>query len=521
MFGLDPGFVDTINCGLSLNRIKTDVLTDFILAPHYSVVYTYAADELIERVRNLLRSGAYAPELPIKVDVPKRSGLTRPGAILSPIDRLIYQMLVDTISEQAEAQLNRARVYSYVLLTDDPEFKMFRPGDECWQNMQSALTSLCRDSHFPYAIKADIACYYERIYQHNLINLLHACGCDSRAVNLLEKILLAFTEKDSHGILQGMFPSDFLGNFYLASLDAELEVRGISSVRYVDDLYLFYPSRLEAQKGLVDLCRFLRDEGLNLNESKTKLLQSKDLLAEETQIDRLLNKAKREIREIPVLIEMEYGFQSIWGKVEEVLPAEEVELMAVKEVYRKISDNVVDAERIEKLCLPCLSKALDDIAIGRSLSGVVSRPYLSKLYCTYLRPFAHGDSAISRQLELIIRNDELPYDWSLIWPMAVLIEVNSIASETVNKTISIIEDRRRSDSLRGVAAHLVAKHGSAGQRRLLKHQYDREPSPYVKAAILFSAKHFPTNERNSCLGAWGSHSTINSLIASAIRSGTS
>ena len=371
MYGLDPTLVDATNYGLSLGRIKTDVLTDFILAPHYSVVYTYAGDELIERVKNLLKSGAYAPELPIKVDIPKRSGLTRPGAILQPIDRFVYQMLVDIISEQAEAQLDRTRVFSYVLLTDDPEFKMFRPGNECWQNMQSALSSICQDNNLLYAIKADIACFFERLYQHNLINLLHASGCDSRAVNLLEKILLAFTEKDSHGILQGMFPSDFLGNFYLASLDDDLKVKDIPSVRNVDDLYLFYTSLPEAQKGLVNLCRILRDEGLNLNESKTKILQTDDLLAVETEIDRLFDEAKEEVRQATLAEvlteEIGYGFQSIWVIEEEVLPEKEVELIAIEELYRKILGNVVEVEKIEKFCLPYLSQARNHIAVARSL----------------------------------------------------------------------------------------------------------------------------------------------------------
>ena len=160
MYGLDSTLVNEIEYGLSLGRIRTDVLTDFILAPHYSVIYTYSADELIERVKTLLRSGAYAPKLPIKVDIPKRSGLTRPGAILPPIDRLVYQVLVDTIGEQAEAQLDRSRVFSYVLLTDDPEFKMFRPGDECWQNKQSALSSRCQDGSLKYVVKADVACFF-------------------------------------------------------------------------------------------------------------------------------------------------------------------------------------------------------------------------------------------------------------------------------------------------------------------------------------------------------------------------
>ena len=174
MYGLDSTLAQTMNYESSLGRVRTDVLNDFLLAPQYSVVYTYAADQLIERVKTLLMSGYYTPELPLKVDVPKQTGLTRPGAILLPIDRLVYQVLVDTISEQAEVQLDRSRVFSHVLLTDDPEFKMFKPSNECWQNLQNVLKGKCQDNSLQYVIKADVACYFERIYQHNLINLLRS-----------------------------------------------------------------------------------------------------------------------------------------------------------------------------------------------------------------------------------------------------------------------------------------------------------------------------------------------------------
>jgi len=519
MYGLDATLVDEIDYGLSLGRVKTDVLTDFILAPHYSVVYTYAPDELIERVKTLLRNGEYTPELPIKADIPKPSGLTRPGAILVPVDRLVYQMLVDNISQQAEAQLDRSRVFSHVLLSDDPEYKMFKSNDECWQNMRTALSSLCQDRKLLYAISTDVACHFERIYQHNLINLLHASGCDSRFVNLLEKILLAFTEKNSHGILQGMFASDLLGNFSLASLDDYLRVQGIPSVRYVDDIFVFCTSLVEAKKQLASICRILRREGMNLNESKTRMIESEKLLAEETEVDRLFDEAKKEVRGTPVLVQKEtfYGFESMWTSGEEVWEEEQIELIAVRELYKKALDNEGDAEKIERFCLPYFSKAHDDIAVEETLGGVLLRPHLSKVYCSYLMPFARGDSAISQRLESIIVNEELPYDWSLMWPMAVLVEVNSVTRETIDHAISVIEDSRRLDSLRAIAAHLVSKHGTAGQRRLLKNRYELEPSSYVKSAIMFSTKYFPTDERNSCLGAWGSHSVTNSLIATAIR----
>jgi len=159
MLGLDSTFIEEIDFALALGRVRTDALSDFLLAPHYSAVYTYAADDLIDRRKTLLRNGEYTPELPISVDIPKRSGLSRPGAILLPIDRLVYQLLVDSISVQAEAQLDRSCVFSHVLLTEDPEFKMFRPSDECWRNMQQALEAQCQNTELSYVIKADVASF--------------------------------------------------------------------------------------------------------------------------------------------------------------------------------------------------------------------------------------------------------------------------------------------------------------------------------------------------------------------------
>ena len=76
MVGLDPSLVDSIDFSASINRIKNDVLTDFILASHYSVIYSSSPDELQECTKNLLRTGDYAPELLIKMDIPKSTGLT-------------------------------------------------------------------------------------------------------------------------------------------------------------------------------------------------------------------------------------------------------------------------------------------------------------------------------------------------------------------------------------------------------------------------------------------------------------
>ncbi len=519
MPGLDSSLINAIDYELAIGRIKTDVRTDFILAPHYSAVYEYIEDQLIEKTKELLHSGSYAPALPIRVDIPKPSGLARPGAILRPMDRLVYQMLVDTIGEQVESQLDRSRVFSHVLLIDDPEFQTFRPSSECWHEMEQQRNRLCQNTEYTFAIKADVACHFEHIYQHSLINLLRSAGCDPRAVNLLEEILLAFTQRKSFGIIQGIFPSDLLGNFSLVFVDSDCEVKGVPSVRYVDDIYIFCQSELEARRYLVKLCSLLRDEGLSLNESKTKPVPSENLYREETETDRLFERAKQEIRDIdiPVEIETPYGFEQTWVPAEEVLEPEEIELEATKELFASTESSAHNVESIEKFCLPIFSRVNEDIAVERSLQRIIPAPHLSRLYCSYLMSFACRNSDISSRIESLIQSEETPYDWPLIWPLAILTEVDVVSASTVNQAIRIMEDSHRLEALRAIAVDLIAKHGNAPQRRLLKNRYDHEPSNYVREAILFATRYFPGNERNSCLGAWGGHSLDNSLIAAAVR----
>jgi len=316
-----------------------------------------------------------------------------------------------------------------------------------------------------------------------------------------------------------MFPSDFLGNFYLASLDDGLRAREIPSVRYVDDLYLFFPNELDARKGLIDLCRILRCEGLNLNESKTKILKSDDLIEEETEIDRLFTNAKQEIREteLPISVESQYGFQVVWLPGEEVLEPVEVELQAVEDLYNEGVQDEHLIEKVERFCLPYLGSIGNMTAVDNSLSNISRYPHLSRVYCNYLLYFIKDSTDITQQLESVVASSEIPYDWSLIWPIATLIEAHNVSSETVDKAIQIIDDAGRLEALRSTAVYLVAKHGSAGQRRILRHRYDSEPSAFVREAILFASKYFPPNERKNCIRAWGGHSFMNSLIAKAVR----
>lgn len=217
------------------------------------------------------------------MSVPKERFFTRPGSILRPADRIMYQAVLDNVMEQLEEGHDRSRSFSHV--PSDEDEQMFEPNHRSWERFQHRIAEICDESEF--VLKADISNYFERLPQHNLVNLMSAAGCAPEMVGLLEEMLLAFRERGSSGIIQGVYPSDALGNFYLSALDAHCELDEIPSARYVDDIYMGFPSEVEARKGLASLIETLPKDGLHLNEHKSKIMPADEVIREETAVDRL------------------------------------------------------------------------------------------------------------------------------------------------------------------------------------------------------------------------------------------
>ncbi len=513
MVGLDSKALDALDFERALARVQSDSGSDFIPAPHFASIYQYASGGLVEFLRTELANGSFSPGMPITIEVLKLGGLTRPGTILTPADRVLYQAIADLLAPPIEAQLDRSRVFSNVL-RDDPlsAGEMFEPASHCFSKMKLRIAEICT-APVSHVIKADVSNYFERIYQHNLINLLLSAGCGHEYVNLLEKLLLAWTNKNSHGILQGMYPSDLLGNFYLSGLDADCEIRGIPSVRFVDDLYLFFSNLKSAFESRVDLCAYLRKIGLNLNERKSRIVGADEALREETDIDRMFEEARSEVSASD-LEEAGYGW------LMELTPGEvpDIETEAILRLYdqrNSISEQVV-IDKVDQFCLPIFSALRLDVALDDALLRMPQRPHMARTYCHYLASLAPKRPEIVGYLQQALREPTLLCDWLLLWPAMALNTLNP-GQVQASHAVRWLREFRHSEAVRAVCAVLVGKHGTAPQRELLRNHYQDEPSEYVRAAMVFAAQYFPSAERNACLGTWGERSKTNALIAKAVK----
>lgn len=509
--GLDQNLVNELDVELALRRIGCDILSDFIFAPHYSAVFRFASKELIATLIKKLRSGTYFPMLPITIEVVKKTGTTRPGSILNPIDRLLYQSLIDKIAPIADKNIDRSRVYSNIISMEDTG-SMFEPQSKSYKELKRKLQVLCENKKYNHVLFIDIACYFDRIYQHVLINLLRSTTIKAEYTNLLEKVLSEFTQKDSHGIIQGLFPSDFLGNYYLCSFDSFLKTKGIEFIRYVDDYWMFFHSEKDAKKFLVKICNYVRKEGLYLNESKTMIKSTEDTNYEENKIDTLFNAAREEFKKQRIYVS-EYSFEPF--QIDSI--TEELDFDAIKELYNNREDQPRLLERIDKFCLPLLARYNSDLAVEDAIEGIEKRPHLVHIYAQYLGTIARSKEVIFDFIEKLLIEDKFLYDWQKMWVLGLLFHANKISNELVNKAYFILEDFDEDITLRAICAIIVSKFGDGASRRLVRNHYSIEPSMYVKEAILYSTKFFPSNDdKNTCIKTWRNHSDISELIAIAI-----
>jgi hypothetical protein len=71
MPGLDKTVIGEINWGKATQNIIVDNRTDFILAPHFDIIFRDKGDELAQQLSAALSAGTYEPQLPVQMSVPK------------------------------------------------------------------------------------------------------------------------------------------------------------------------------------------------------------------------------------------------------------------------------------------------------------------------------------------------------------------------------------------------------------------------------------------------------------------
>jgi len=265
---------------------------------------------LLERLNG---SGAHGVAT---IDVPKENYSIRPAVVLDPLDRLVYQCLVDVHSSKLIGDLD-PHVFGWRLRTKDPEPGIYSPNNKQWEFYRGHLGLLA--AWFECGLKTDVVACFASLNVEAVIEGVYERAGSGVVSRRLEGMLKSWSRvADRSGLPQRSLPSAVLANMLLRGIDDRLLFHSVgveifghrmrSFARWMDDIWIFGHDPGELRKAQIEIQSGLRTMGLHINTGKTKLLEGDDLVSEalnieHSAVDSALDQEPKDVEPLAQLIE--------------------------------------------------------------------------------------------------------------------------------------------------------------------------------------------------------------------------
>ncbi|GAA4581338.1 hypothetical protein GCM10023176_62040 [Micromonospora coerulea] len=196
---------------------------------------------------------------------------SRPVAIWGFAERVTYRALTDLLMTEAKQEVDRSperyREFISAPMTYAEE-RGTRPDDDEKMDFPFAIP-WPGGAIIQYVVKADLASFYDYI-DHDILGreLLVRTGDQAAVECLLD--LLGEVQGRRYGLPQLLEPSDRLSDLYAGRVLRALRRKQWAAWRFNDDFRIAVETFEDAKRALDDLAAAARDNGLVLNESKTR-----------------------------------------------------------------------------------------------------------------------------------------------------------------------------------------------------------------------------------------------------------
>lgn len=499
----------TINPELLAREIAGDLESDFIVAPHFAVLIKQDGATYVREVLQSLEKGYSGPRPPHTIFVPKTNGHFRPGSILEPFDRVVYHA-VSWLAYDVAKHLETGRAISTASRVIHDNRTESDTRYTSWADYNAAFEAISQNH--PFVLVLDIAHCFERVPQHSLVNLLQAEGLQSNAKSLTEELLLGFRMRNSQGILQGMLPSDYLGDLFLSRLDSFLEQKGFDSIRYVDDLLVGGQTQEDLGRLYRQIVEYLHQFGLQPNEAKTRIDSGSSVLSEHTYIDDLFIAAREEVSSAIPGMDIDYGLGLAWH----TKPRDDVDvdLKATKALLKQALSQPSLHRRILKFVLKPLGVVNDPAALALVIEKFSKDSSLSREYARYLTRFA-SDTKVMEAATNVVASADWHSPYHVMNAVEVLRAAPSLPRESLG-TLQRVYSNAGSDAYRALAGITIAQHGTGAMKQDLLASFAGQSSEYVRAALVFAAQHFLTPEKRTAKRVWAGASPLCADIAGRV-----
>lgn len=210
-----------------------------------------------------MQKGSYRPRNLRFLQVPKRTGGTRPLAIPSIIDRVAQTACAIVLTPILDAQFANSSF-------------AYRPDLSVTKAVQRI--SQLRKRSFGHVVEADILRCFERIPHDAMLTRLERALANQNGIDRVVSLIAHWLEHAGTasgtpmlGLPQGSPLSPLLSNLYLDQLDRQLTGKGVAVVRFADDFVLLCKSRELADKALAKAEVVLGTLRLELHPDKTRV----------------------------------------------------------------------------------------------------------------------------------------------------------------------------------------------------------------------------------------------------------
>jgi len=509
-------------------RVKDDIANRAFIRHPYSVSLIESdLDGWLEHRRTLIREGRYVPGSAFICDVPKGSGLIRPGAHLSYTDRLVYTACVGACFPAIHSRLKWAQGttdFSYRLAALPENPKWLRDRFTGWQDFRQRSLALIEQGA-AYVVMTDITAFYENIDLSLLFSDLRSAGAPEEVVNQLSACLNKWAQVPGRGIPQGQSPSDILAKLYLNNIDEKLKNMGYQHLRYVDDTRVFCSSLIEAKKVLVDLSRLMRRRGLNLQSAKSQIHRADDARAEIEEVTAVVNSVRtRFISE--VVKQTGYGdpYMSV-TEADEILDEspEAAPIEVIQETYQTYFIDSGDRfnRTLFRFLLSRLGKQSDNFAAEHCPTLLEAYPEETGAILEYLGRVGsiedHEDALLN-----FLTSDSLVYPYQVYQIIEWFLERSNTPSNELIETIRAIGfDASTPRYVKTYCRAFLGKFGSAADIKTIADLYDETTDPSEKVEIICAIGRLERGRRNSLLARVEKDGEMNLRAAKWVRKGVS
>jgi hypothetical protein len=258
---------------LALQRFSKDIRDDFFPDP---IGYRDLLDNRAATVAILREmSSGFEPSGTASLQIPKANLTLRHCINLHPLDRIVYQALIDKLIPLLDPKLSDC-TFSHRLREVDSKL-IFKHAPDQWRAFRHAVREAIKRDVSNYLVVTDLAQYYENIDFHKLKRHVQTMIGEDKlpehdaCVETLFKCLEQWSPYNHCGLPQNIDASSFLGNIFLDYVDRVMLRLGYQYFRYMDDIRIVVPSERRARTALIELVDVLRSIGLGLNSGKTEI----------------------------------------------------------------------------------------------------------------------------------------------------------------------------------------------------------------------------------------------------------